>query len=120
MEKIDFIAIKLHDIDFQMTFINLLKTIQRGFSTETHWSAPLSKQTITEAIVTGITFHYLIFQLRDNLGERGYGKLGDTLQYLYGHTKILFNEEALNDFMNKDGEDGCWILNTQTGEIVAY
>lgn len=117
--KINFIAIELHDVDFEMTFRNLLETIQRGFSNDYHWSAPLTKKVITESVFTGIEFHYLMFQLRGNLNQRGYGTVGETVRYLYTNIKILFNEDALNNFINKS-DGGCWILNTQTGEIASY
>jgi hypothetical protein len=118
--KINFISIELCDIDFQMTFINLLETIHRGFSNDYCLSEPLTKKVITEAIFSGIEFHYLLFQLRENLNQKGYGDLEETIRYLHKNIKIFFNEEALKNFMKTDGMEGCWILNTQTGEIASY
>jgi hypothetical protein len=119
-EKIKYISIELCDIDFQLTFINLLKTIHRGFLNNYDGQPILTKKVITEAIFTGIEFHHLMFQLRGNLNQRGYGTVVETVRYLYKNIKILFNEDALKNFMKTDGPGGCWILNIQTGEIASY
>jgi hypothetical protein len=93
MEKISAISITVHDHDFLVTLKTLLESVQRALK----YHPELTKETITRSLLKGLEFHYLMFQLGNNYGKKGYGTVESTTKYLTENFKILFNQEAIED-----------------------
>lgn len=108
-------ALVFGDNDFGYTFRNLLESIYRAFE----FNNGLSREALTRAVQSGIEFHYIAFQHGPHLGEKGYGRVEDTVRYLNG-VKILFDEEAEADISLKDHDHGAWYLEMATGQVYAY
>ena len=109
------IAIVLNDNDFGRTFMPLLESIKLALSIK----PDLTKEVIEKAIRVGVEFHYLAYQLRNNLGQRGYLSVDETVKYLRDNIKILFDDEAEEDRMG-DHDGGAWYLLVSYGQITSY
>lgn len=109
------IAIVLDDNDFGKTFMSLLESIKLALSIK----PDLTKEVIELAIRSGIEFHYLAYQLGNNLGQKGYMKVEDTVKYLQANIKILFDTPAEKDSMI-DHDGGAWFLDVTYGGITPY
>jgi len=114
--KIWGIAIVLNDNDFGMAFSNLLYSVLNllGWMDQRQGIESL-KQRLTQSIVSGIAWHYESFQ---NEGE---AMDDNTKDYLFNRRKIkiLFNEEAFDEYKSRDHDSGAWYLDV-LGEKVYF
>jgi hypothetical protein len=120
--KIRTIAIVLGDNDFGHTFINLLDSIYKAIeygSVTIQDKKEEQIRDITYAIKNGIRYHYITFQLLSYGGNVSENMLERTLKYLES-IRILFDEDAEKDIVEKDHDGGAWYLEVQTGKVYGY
>lgn len=110
------LAIILDDNDFGNTFRPLLETIYRAYD----WNGGLSKEVLETAVRSGIEFHYRVFQHGKTFGDKGYGAVEVTMQYLSSKVKVLFDEDAEADICQAHHDGGAWYLELTTGNVFAY
>jgi hypothetical protein len=114
VEKISAISITIHDHDFLFTLQTLLESVQNALE----HNPELTKEIITKSIYKGLEFHYLMFQLGNNYGKRGYGTVESIVNYLTENLQILFNQEAIKDTYIYSG---CSLfLDINTKQITVY
>lgn len=106
------LAIILGDNDFGNTFQQLLETVKRVMNWKLH---SLQEDQIRLLIQEGIHFHVLAFQPPMDMSN-----IEDTVRYLKGNVKILFDDEAEEDISTKDHDHGAWYLELITGKIYSY
>jgi hypothetical protein len=130
------IAIVFGDNDFENTFRPLLETVKRviehrdrnygiraylevrkGKTVADAVVLPsISEDLVKKIIMNGALFHYQAFQ--EDIG-RGTSDSLRTSNYLQG-IKVLFDEEAEKDILEKDHNHGAWYLELATGKIYSY
>ena len=113
---INAVSIVLEDNDFNQTFLALLSSIKDVLK----YYPDLTFDNLSKIIVSGVEFHYLAFQLRNNHGKSGYGDSKQTVLYLVSNMKILYNQEAINDALTVSHDGGAWFLDVYQEQVMSY
>ena len=109
------IAIVLGDNDFQCTFFPLLESLVVGY--EFSPDNFEDKEYIKTVILEGIRFFYMLNQSKSS--DYNEEKLNQIVDYLK-RIKIYFDEDAINDYMEVDHDNGAWFVHLESGFVDGY
>jgi hypothetical protein len=116
------VAIVVGDSDFENTFLALLESVQRALTD----NPSLTKEVVTQAIRSGVAFHYLTHQYKVGLPSREDTEAflrkhaSEIETYLLATMRVLLDEEAEKDIATKDYGGGAWYLDQPTGRVYLY
>lgn len=109
MAQIQAVAIVLCDNDYGSTIVPLLDSIYAAFVNS---GGTMSADLMRKAIVAGIPYHFIAFQLNERRGDSP----DDAVSYLLNKVKILFDSDA-KDASLKDHDGGSWYLDLDSGQV---